>query len=338
MSAETIEWLNNNTLIGNTDKRGTAWHWRQGSENHYPGPVPMAAVESLIGGTTFTSEPLYIRPNEAPVAIPNRQAIVRDDTGEVFGIFKGGYKIHQYQEWLIDNVSILLDDPDLNVGSAGLLKRGGQAWVQVEMDETREVEGVEFRPFLTAATSVDGTLATTYKTGAQVVVCDNTLTAALTGQEGRVKVRHSANSLARIGDVRDALALVMAAGDAFAAQVEALTALTVSDGDWAAFVDAHSGLSGLSPEDGNRYTRASKKADALRNLYANDLRVAPWAGNAYGVLAAANTANQHIGSVRGTHRPERVQANFLHGVTEAADHDALATLARVTGLEVPTMA
>ena len=43
MSRETLNWLNTNTLIGFTDKRGNAWHWRaqeqDGASNHYPGPI-----------------------------------------------------------------------------------------------------------------------------------------------------------------------------------------------------------------------------------------------------------------------------------------------------------
>lgn len=48
MSRETSEWLNRNVLVGFTDKRGNAWHYKaddQGDEpNHYPGPVPVADV------------------------------------------------------------------------------------------------------------------------------------------------------------------------------------------------------------------------------------------------------------------------------------------------------
>jgi hypothetical protein len=57
---------------------------------------------------------------------------------------------------------------------------------------------VEFRPFLTATTSLDGSIATTYQTGAQVVFCDNTLSTALNSADTRVKVRHSANSLTKL--------------------------------------------------------------------------------------------------------------------------------------------
>ena len=45
------------------------------------------------------------------------------------------------------------------------------------MADTLNAAGVEFRPFLTATTSLDGSIATTYQTGAQVAVCDNTLSA-----------------------------------------------------------------------------------------------------------------------------------------------------------------
>jgi hypothetical protein len=36
------------------------------------------------------------------------------------------------------------------------------------MADTLSVAGVEFRPFLTATTSMDGSIATTYQIGAQV--------------------------------------------------------------------------------------------------------------------------------------------------------------------------
>ncbi len=52
MSRETLQWLNTNTLIGCTDKRGHAWHWRaqeqNGIANHYPGPIPIADVQQRL--------------------------------------------------------------------------------------------------------------------------------------------------------------------------------------------------------------------------------------------------------------------------------------------------
>jgi len=36
MSKESLQWLNSNTLIGCTDKRGTAWHWRAQEQGDRP--------------------------------------------------------------------------------------------------------------------------------------------------------------------------------------------------------------------------------------------------------------------------------------------------------------
>ena len=52
MSQETFSWLNRNVLVGFTDKRGDAWHYRasdQGDEpNHYTGAIPVADVERRL--------------------------------------------------------------------------------------------------------------------------------------------------------------------------------------------------------------------------------------------------------------------------------------------------
>lgn len=48
MSRETIHHLNTQVLVGFTDQRGTAWHYRrdeQGDEpNHYPAAIPVEDV------------------------------------------------------------------------------------------------------------------------------------------------------------------------------------------------------------------------------------------------------------------------------------------------------
>ena len=56
MSQETSQWLNTRTLIGFTDKRGNAWHYRadeQGTEpNHYPLAIPTEDVRRRLFGWT----------------------------------------------------------------------------------------------------------------------------------------------------------------------------------------------------------------------------------------------------------------------------------------------
>ncbi len=175
LSAETYEHLNTQTLIGFTSKRGNAWHYRanlQGDEpNHYPTDVPVADVLRRL--FHWTPE---VGPAETTIAGKRyvdhtRKVIVRPDTETILGTFKSTYQVHRYDEWLLDNVAAITDSGELKIGSAGLLKGGAVAWVQFELEETLDVANVQYRPFLTAATSLDGSIATTYQCGHQVVVC-----------------------------------------------------------------------------------------------------------------------------------------------------------------------
>lgn len=158
MSKETLQWLNQNTLIGFTEKRGQAWHYRQSDQgdesNHYTGAIPVEdvvrrlfhwhAVEGEVKTTYHVLDDEGV--SEHTITDASRKGIIRPDTGTLLGIFKQGYKIHQYDEWLLNNVATLLD-ADLQIGSAGLLKGGAIAWTQVEVPDTVTTpEGVEFGP------------------------------------------------------------------------------------------------------------------------------------------------------------------------------------------------
>ncbi len=131
--------------------------------------------------------------------IEDKQAICRDDNDTLMGIFAPGYAMHQYREWLLTTVANILDD-DLSISSAGLLRGGAVAWVEVSVPESITTpEGVVFRPNLLATTSFDGSIATTFKRTVTDVVCDNTRETALAEQGQTYKVKHSRYSRAQLG-------------------------------------------------------------------------------------------------------------------------------------------
>lgn len=335
MSRESLQWLNQNTLIGFTDQRGHAWHYRAGEQggepNHYPGPIPVRDVIRRLFGwqpVEGTVESAFITEDGVTrVTDTARKAIIRPDTGAILGVFKQGYQIHDYAQWLVDNVATLLDD-DLAIGSAGLLRGGAVAWVQVEVPETCTTdEGVAFRPFLLAASSLDGSLKTTYRRGATVVVCDNTLSAALNESGAwQIKIKHSSNSLGRITRAREALGIVHRVADDFAAQVRALCRVEVTDRQWDRFLTE---LVPVPPEQGRSRTLAERRREALTALWRHDPRVSPWRGTAYGVVAAVNTYTHHEQSVRGAHRAERNMLRAVTGEFDQLDRETLTVLDRV---------
>lgn len=335
MSKETISWLNLNTLIGFTEKRGHAWHYKaaeQGSENnHYIGAIPVAdverrlfnwtAVEGQLTATALTETGVIVTRDE------DRKAIMRSDTGAILGIFKNGYEPHQYTEWLLNTVASILDD-SLSIGSAGLLKNGAVAWVSVEVPDTIVTpSGVSFRPNLLACTSFDGSVATTFKRCITNTVCDNTMSAALREQGETFKVKHTRYSGMKLMEAREALSVLHGIEETFAAQVEELTNTTVTDRQWNAFLDS---LVPSKPTDSKRsLTMATNKREAISLMYDHDTRVAPWRGTAWGVVQAVNTFTHHGGIVRGADRAERNMLRAVTGGVDTLDSSTLDTLMAV---------
>jgi phage/plasmid-like protein (TIGR03299 family) len=331
MSRETIEWLNANSLIGFTDERGKAWHHLEGVDNHYAGAIPYERVLELMSYPLAEGVPTVNVITDDGVQsfeAPKHKGIVRLDTGEVFKFFREGYRIHQPSEWCLKNLDTLTHG-GLNLAAAILLRGGALAAVQAELEGTREgAEGVKHRPYITAATSMDGSIATTYLLGTRLWVCDNTLTYALAENSAlRHKVRHSSNSLNRLADVRANLGLVVEeVGDTVDAEIKRLTSEYVSDERWTAFTKAYANFDPDKP--GKALTNAERKISTLNTLWNHDERVAPWRNNAWGVLAAVNTAEHHIfGS--DANRETRNGLRTIQGKWDGIDQNTLRVLATV---------
>lgn len=332
MTTETLEHLNTQVLIGFTEKRGNAWHYKadlQGSEpNHYSGAVPVEDVRRRLFSWHAQVMPMHIvAPDGSTHEVPNRQAIVRDDNYQVLGVLSKSYQPHQYDEWLLSQVANLLDD-DLQIGSAGLLKGGAVAWVQVEMPENMKVAGVEFRPNLLATTSFNGEIATLYKRTCTIVVCDNTRAVALRERSDEVRVKHTSQSLLRLADARTALDIVHSMSDDFSAEIEKLMSIKVSDQDFDRFLNV------LSPSKDNDskqlQTRSENLRNTLRQMWQNDVRCAPFRFTGFGAVQTVNTWRQHIKPTRnGRSLIERTMLDTMTGVTELEDRQVVEMLQAV---------
>lgn len=349
MSRETSEWLNKNVLVGFTEKRGNAWHYRQSSQgaesNHYPYAIPVAdvkrrlfdweavprrvAVEIPADFDTMT----HLNDNGEPMkwAIEeNRQAIAASDDNAVFGLFKSGYRAHQYNEWLVQTVATILDD-DLSISSAGLLKKRAVAWVEVSVPENiKTPEGVEFRPNLLATTSFDGTVATTFKRVVTNVVCDNTRDMAMSEKGQMFKARHSKNSGMKIDAARNSLEIVHTMADDFAAEVAMMCSIPVTDKEWSLILDE---LIPLKDEKGeplskNANTRAESKRERIAGMYRNDTRCSPWNGTAYGVVQTFNTWGQHERPTRGA-ESNKAERNMIETIDGSIGKNDVLTFAAV---------
>jgi phage/plasmid-like protein (TIGR03299 family) len=350
MSAETSEWLNSNVLIGCTDRRGTAWHYRGdlqtpwsfvtedgdveiGVGNHYDAGIPLSHVIGRLFNWEALTAPVYAAigwDNENDCSmyeeIPNQKRVYpSDDPSHTFWIAKESYQPHDYSDSLVGAVSDIVDvsGSDLVISSAGLLKQRAIAWVEVSVPGSIVTpEGIEFRPNLLATTSLNGTVATTYKRTCTDVVCDNTRSIALAEEGQTYKVKHSRNSSLRLADAREALAVIHTTADDIEKEFAELCRIEVTDKQ---FYDIIGTIT--DPPKGKELGKAGqtlkdKKMGELSQLWNNDNRVTPWKGTGYGVVQAVNTWSHHFkGTRRGTTLAERNMLATIDGTIEREDRE-----------------
>jgi phage/plasmid-like protein (TIGR03299 family) len=322
------------TLAGFMDGRN--WIGHADERRVYDGAVPTQDAIDLLSYPLVEANltATWIDENGvSSVDLPDRKAIVRADTGVEFGIFKGGYQIHHPAEWLVERLD-LLTHGGLQIATVAVTNGGARVIVQAQLPETITAtapgaEPVQHRPWASAATSMDGTIATTYGVGETLLICENQL--HLPGFRQFIanfnavhKVKHSRNSLLRLNEARLSLGLVVEqVADEFDREFKELVSAYVSDAKFNEIVKAFTGVD--TAKDGRSKTMAENKVRALNDLWRNDERAASWRNSQYGVLAAFNTAQQwEFGSDKG--RTERNQNNLITGKREQFDANILRML------------
>jgi len=342
MTKETLQHLNENVLIGFSEKRGKAWHFRQNLQghepNHYVGAIPIDDVRRRIFNwqVVESSSVAAVFADGSTQPVPNQKMLVRSDTRAVLGVHSARYQVHDFGKWLLENVSLLLDD-ELRIGSAGLLEGGKTAWVQVERPDNVKVADIEVRPYILATSSHDGKRPTLYKTCYTIVVCDNTRARALRESSPEIRIKHSARSLPKLIEARRTLKIhfTESATAEFAREIEDLMLIRVSDAEFGRFLDEWSKRELVSRPTDRRATpraqaRVSQVSDVIQQLWREDARCAPFRGSAFGVLQTINTWRQHVNPV--ALGKDRVAAQYLDtisGRTESLDRAVLATLSQV---------
>jgi phage/plasmid-like protein (TIGR03299 family) len=346
MTAESMKALNTQTLIGMVEERGPAWHRRddlQGTEdNHYPRYVPVEDVKRrLFGWNPNTVGVAYLAPLADGQAwtgpsvkidgqlfrvVPSQQGrvgVLRSDNDYDMGVFKSGVQHPPYQESLIERVEALMGE-QLGISSAGLLAKGGRAWVEMSMPETRhdDKSGFGYRPNFVAATSMDGSLAHTDALTVTATVCDNTLKWNMleAGRAGRLfKRKHTSLSMSDLQEERDVLGILARVDEEFERELHALIEMELTKAQRIEVMDI---IVPLPLEEGRAQTIAENKRSALMALD-NDPMVSQWVGTALGEVQRFNTFEHHYSNIKGTGRSERNMWRALNGKQGEADRDVV---------------
>lgn len=373
MSKETIAWLNANVLVGfiedrerwagqpyaNTDADTglvKPWFAREGYTGAFTGPVPVDEVQSRLFNWQAIEGPLYaevaadvatadsidhLGNPRRKVELADHKAIIRSDNDLVMGVFKSGYTVHQYDEWLIENIASILDD-DVQIDSAGLLNGGGVAWVSVSMPEIFATSSnFAVRPRILSFTSHNGKHSTTYMRSVNAPVCDNSLSTEIAGGRGagQVKIKHSAHSGLKIAGAREALGILYQQAEEVTAFFERLADVDVTNKQFRQILDRLEPMPDPVLDDGKvknqrAITMAESRREEIVQLYVSDDRAAPWKGSALGVIQAFNTWDQQQRAVTngaGGGHLERQMVATLDGSVSKFDREVYDAVDTVTG-------
>jgi phage/plasmid-like protein (TIGR03299 family) len=196
------------------------WH-RFGAQVDPESPIEVWRDKAGLAWSALTSEVMY-----GPVSggnmrgVPNRVALYRSDTGGFLSIVSDEYKV--VQPWqILQFMGDMVSRAGFRMEVAGSLLGGRKIWALARVNDGGAVVGRDIvRPYILAATSYDGTMATTFKFTSIRVVCNNTLRMAASEKsraDGAVVdcVRVNHYSHLDIDEVRRRLGIVHDAWDRF---------------------------------------------------------------------------------------------------------------------------
>ena len=190
----------------------------------------VATAEQAISAAgldwNVVTEPVYVQGKE----VPNKVAVVREDTGLVMGIFGDGYQVAQNRGCFGMMDELVMTDEAV-YHTAGSIHGGKRIWMLAKLpDDIKVIPGDTIQPYILLTNSHDGSSALRIVLTPIRVVCANTLTVALRAKEGTgFYGKHTRNLLTRAGEARELLGVAKAYFDHFGQQVDELvnTRMTV---------------------------------------------------------------------------------------------------------------
>lgn len=171
---------------------------------------PATAEEAIrIAGLDYTVrlKPVKTVINHKAKFIPNTFATVRADTGEVLGVVGSRYEPIQNKD-AFAFFDALVGSDEAMYHTAGVLGRGERIWILAKLpDYIRVGKNDVVNKYLLLTNSHDGSAVVRAKLTPIRVVCNNTLSIALSGNEQEVRIRHTANAVHRLEEGHKLLGL-----------------------------------------------------------------------------------------------------------------------------------
>jgi phage/plasmid-like protein (TIGR03299 family) len=227
-------------------------------------------------------------------AFPDQRVLFRSDTKAPLAIVSKRFHVVQPAE-ILEFYRDLTEIGGYELETAGVLREGRKFWALAHTGQSATLKGGDrVNGYLLLATACDGTLATTAQFTSVRVVCNNTLSVALSRQSGAVKVPHRSHFDAQT--VKQQLGIAISSWDGFAEKMKELSQCDVSDHSVEAFLR-------------RVLTYPASDVDQHASRIVNDsaIKAVRW-------LYEGNGKGSSLGSAAGT------AWGLLNSVTEYVDH------------------
>lgn len=219
----------------------------------------------------------------------HQRVLYRSDTKNALSVVGGRYQVVQPKA-VLEFYRDLSEVAGYELETAGVLKGGRKFWALARMGKEAAIGGKDVvRGYILLATSCDGSLATTATPTTVRVVCNNTLTMALNGATGAVKVPHSTAFDA--ATVKRQLGIAVSGWDDFMYRMKKLSERKMRSKEVDAFVRKVVGAtpSTLDQPAGNE--RAMKRVLALFEAQGQGAELSAARGTAWGLL---NSVTEYV--------------------------------------------
>lgn len=152
---------------------------------------------------------------------PENKVLYRSDSKAPLSVVSNRYQVVQPKE-ILEFYRDLTEVSGFELETAGVLKGGKKFWALAKTGQSTILKGNdEVKGYVLLATACDGTLATTAQFTSIRVVCNNTLSIALSQTKGGVKVPHSTQFNAQA--VKQQLGIAVSSWDTFMSQMKQLS-------------------------------------------------------------------------------------------------------------------
>jgi phage/plasmid-like protein (TIGR03299 family) len=283
------------TMVSTANK--TPWH---GLGIVVPDEVITAHQALTLGGLDWDVE---LRPSYVPMGfdednnqifkeVPNSFHTTRVSDGHVLGTVKGRYKILQNRD-SFTFMDDLVDSGEAKYETAGQLFNGRIVWATMRLPEDLSLTddvSENIKQYMMIQNSHDGSTAVNIVVTPVRAVCENTISAAISGASRTYSVRHTSTMAGKLTQARHALGITKAYGQKLVEVGREMLTSTLSDADFDAFLES---LIPTEDKEKAALTRAENKQEILREIYKNTPDLQNIKGTHWGAYQAVIDYNDH---------------------------------------------